>query len=68
MTNDIFPKNVKRTADEGQEQLLAGYVLDSILIKRKPKDAVVLMGITEKIFSQNRNGTMCLDLLLMKMV
>ncbi|WP_312301849.1 archaemetzincin [Chryseobacterium sp.] len=48
LTNDIFPKNVKRTADEGQEQLLAGYVLDSILIKRKPKDAVVLMGITEK--------------------
>ncbi|MGG7470708.1 Zn-dependent protease [Chryseobacterium arthrosphaerae] len=48
LTNDIFPENVRRTADEGQEQLLAGYVLDSILIRRKPKDAVVLMGITEK--------------------
>ncbi|WP_262896503.1 hypothetical protein [Chryseobacterium sp. KMC2] len=28
--------------------MLAGYILDSILIKRKPKDAVVFMGITEK--------------------
>ncbi|RXM37821.1 Zn-dependent protease [Chryseobacterium sp. CH21] len=46
--NTIFPEKVKRISKEGQEQILAGYVLDSILIKRKPKDAVVLMGITEK--------------------
>ncbi|WP_228457861.1 hypothetical protein [Chryseobacterium candidae] len=39
---------MKRISNEGQEQILAGYVLDSILIKKKPKDAVVLMGITEK--------------------
>ncbi|WP_126653536.1 archaemetzincin [Chryseobacterium aureum] len=48
LPNSIFPEKVKRTSKEGQEQILAGYVLDSILIKRKPEDAVVLMGITEK--------------------
>ncbi|BFO66332.1 Zn-dependent protease [Chryseobacterium sp. KCF3-3] len=48
LSNSIFPSNVKRISKEGNEQILAGYVLDSILIKRKPKDAVVLMGITEK--------------------
>lgn len=47
LSNSIFPKSVRRIKDE-HEQILAGYVLDSILIKRKPKDAVVLMGITEK--------------------
>lgn len=48
LPNTIFPEKVKRISKEGQEQILAGYVLDSILIKRKPKDTVVLMGITEK--------------------
>ncbi|WP_333597496.1 archaemetzincin [Chryseobacterium flavum] len=48
LSNTIFPEKVKRISKEGQEQVLAGYVLDSILIKRKPKDAIVLMGITEK--------------------
>lgn len=48
LSNSIFPSNAKRISKEGNEQILAGYVLDSILIKRKPKDAVVLMGITEK--------------------
>jgi archaemetzincin len=48
LSNDIFPKTARRIFKEGQEQILAGYVLDSILIKRKPKDAVVFMGITEK--------------------
>lgn len=48
LPNTIFPKTVRRTSKEGQEQILAGYILDSILIKRKPQDAVVLMGITEK--------------------
>ncbi|MFZ4931280.1 Zn-dependent protease [Chryseobacterium sp. Mn2064] len=48
LPNTVFPKTVRRISKEGQEQILAGYVLDSILIKRKPKDAVVLMGITEK--------------------
>ncbi|SHL46233.1 hypothetical protein SAMN05444267_101849 [Chryseobacterium polytrichastri] len=48
LSNDIFPKSVRRIFKDGQEQILAGYVLDSILIKRKPKDAVALMGITER--------------------
>ncbi|MFC5874298.1 archaemetzincin [Chryseobacterium arachidis] len=47
LPNTIFPKDIRRIKDEN-EQILAGYVLDSILIKRKPKDALVLMGITEK--------------------
>lgn len=48
ISNEIFPKNVRRISKNGQEQILASYVLDSVLIKRKPKDAVVLMGITER--------------------
>lgn len=48
VSNTIFPKKARRIFKDGQEQILAGYVLDSILIKQKPKDAVVLMGITEK--------------------
>lgn len=48
LSNDIFPKTARRIFKEGQEQILAGYVLDSILIRQKPKDAVVFMGITEK--------------------
>lgn len=48
LSNTIFPKSAKRIRSNNQEQILATYVLDSILIKKKPKDAVVLMGITEK--------------------
>ncbi|KFF17040.1 archaemetzincin [Chryseobacterium sp. JM1] len=48
LSNTIFPKAARRIFKDGQEQILAGYVLDSILIKREPKDAVVFMGITEK--------------------
>jgi archaemetzincin len=48
ISNEIFPKNVRRISKNGQEQILAGYVLDSVLIRRKPKDAVVFMGITER--------------------
>ncbi|PWN65090.1 Zn-dependent protease [Chryseobacterium phosphatilyticum] len=48
LSDTVFPGTVRRISKEGQEQVLAGYVLDSILIKNKPKDAVVLMGITEK--------------------
>ncbi|MBV8326426.1 archaemetzincin [Chryseobacterium sp.] len=44
----VFPKSAKRISKEGHEQIWAGYVLDDILIKNKPKDAVILMGITEK--------------------
>ncbi|WP_415325539.1 archaemetzincin [Chryseobacterium sp. MMS23-Vi53] len=45
--NSIFPRSVQRIKD-GNEQILAGYVLDSVLMKRKPKDALILMGITER--------------------
>ncbi|AZB08737.1 Zn-dependent protease [Chryseobacterium sp. G0162] len=48
VSNSIFPKTVKRIFKDEQEQVLAGYVLDSVLMKRKPKDAIVLMGITER--------------------
>lgn len=48
LSNIIFPKSVRRIFKDGQEQILAGYVLDSVLIKRKPKDAVAFMGITER--------------------
>lgn len=48
LPNSIIPKTAKRMSGEGHEQILASYVLDSILIKRKPKDGVVLMGITER--------------------
>ncbi|MCW3162687.1 archaemetzincin [Chryseobacterium oryctis] len=48
LSNNIFPESTRRIFKDGQEQILAGYILDSILIKRKPKDAIILMGITEK--------------------
>ncbi|KMQ58667.1 Zn-dependent protease [Chryseobacterium angstadtii] len=48
LPNSVFPKSARRISKYGQEQILAGYVLDSLLIKRKPEDALVLMGITEK--------------------
>lgn len=48
LSNTIFPKSAERIRSNNQEQVLASYILDSILIKKKPKDAVVLMGITEK--------------------
>ncbi|KFF08141.1 archaemetzincin [Chryseobacterium luteum] len=48
LPDNIVPKTARRIFREGQEQILAGYVLDNVLIKRKPKDAVVVMGITEK--------------------
>ncbi|MCJ7934702.1 MAG: archaemetzincin [Chryseobacterium sp.] len=48
LSNTLFPKTVRRISREGQEQVLASYVLDSILMKRKPKEAAIVMGITEK--------------------
>jgi archaemetzincin len=45
--DDAVPKNARRIGNEGNEQLLAGYVLDPVLIGRKPKDAIVMMGISE---------------------
>lgn len=48
LPHSIIAKNARRISRDGHEQVLASYVLDSILIRRKPKDAVILMGITEK--------------------
>lgn len=48
ISNLKFPVSARRIFKEGQEQILAGYVLDSVLVKTKPKDAVALMGITER--------------------
>jgi len=48
LSNTIFPKSAKRIRSNNQEQVLASYILDSVLINKKPKDAVVLMGITKK--------------------
>lgn len=48
ISNDIIPKHVRRTGDVGQEQFLAGYILDSILKKEKPERGIALMAITEK--------------------
>lgn len=45
--NDIVPLSKRRTGFENNEQLLAGYILDSVLVTNKPKDAIVMMGITE---------------------
>ncbi|PVX47724.1 archaemetzincin [Flavobacterium sp. 103] len=47
ISNDLVPKNARRIGYENNEQLLASYVLDSVLIKRKPKDAIVMMGLAE---------------------
>lgn len=47
ISESSVPKSARRTIDS-HEQLLAGYILNNILIKNKPKDAVVLMAITQK--------------------
>ncbi|MBE8723583.1 reprolysin-like metallopeptidase [Flavobacterium hungaricum] len=48
ISNDIIPKHARRIGDVGQEQLLAGYILDSVLKKEKPPKRAALMAITEK--------------------
>ena len=48
VSNDIIPKHVRRSGDLGQEQFLAGYILDSILKKEKHEKGIALMAITEK--------------------
>lgn len=48
ISSDIIPKNKRRVGNEGNEQFLAGYFLDSVLINNFPKEAVVVMGISQK--------------------
>lgn len=47
ISNAIIPSNARRIGNESNEQLLASYVLNSLLIKQKPKDAIALMGLSE---------------------
>lgn len=47
ISDNLIPKNARRTVDN-HEQLLAGYILDHLLLKNKPKDALVMMAITQK--------------------
>lgn len=44
----IIPKNRRRNNENGEEQLDASYILDSIILPKKPKDALVVMGLTSK--------------------
>lgn len=48
VSNDVVPKQARRIGDMGQEQFLAGYILDSVLKKEKPHKGIALMAITEK--------------------
>lgn len=46
-SNDVIPKDARRIGYDGQEQFLAGYILDSVLKKEKPLNKIALMGLTE---------------------
>jgi archaemetzincin len=48
VSDSIIPGTARRTREEGYEQLLTGYILDSVIAKSIPKDAIVVMGITQK--------------------
>lgn len=47
VSNDIVPASARRIGNEGNEQLLAGYLLDSVLKKEKPLNRIALMGLSE---------------------
>ncbi|MCD0471714.1 archaemetzincin [Flavobacterium sp. JAS] len=47
ISNDIVPSSARRIGNEGNEQFLAGYLLDSILKKEKPLNVIALMGLSE---------------------
>jgi archaemetzincin len=46
--DSTIPATARRTREEGYEQLLTGYILDHMLAKAIPEDAIVIMGITQK--------------------
>lgn len=48
ITDDIIHDSARRIGGSEQEQLLAPYILNEILAKNKPEDAVCIMAITEK--------------------
>lgn len=47
-SDNVVPETERRSFEGRQEQLNAGYILENILVKNKPKDASVLMGFTAK--------------------
>jgi len=46
--DNLVPRNKRRINVDGIEQLDASFILDSILSFKKPKDALVVMGLTNK--------------------
>lgn len=48
ISDNLIPKDRRRIDDFGNEQLDASYILDSIMPKIKPEDALVVMGLTSK--------------------
>jgi archaemetzincin len=48
VSDDIIPAHARRELTKDYEQLLAGYILDSVLKKEKPLNGIALMGLTEK--------------------
>jgi archaemetzincin len=46
--NDIFPDSVTRSGELNDIQIFAPYILNEILIRRIPEDAITLMALTEK--------------------
>ena len=48
ISDTFIPKKSKRLREKNNMQLLAPYILDTLLIKEIPKDAIAFMGITAK--------------------
>jgi archaemetzincin len=48
LNNSIVPDSAKRIGRDGNEQLLAPYILNEVLKKSIPKKAIAYMAITEK--------------------
>ncbi|WP_163409701.1 archaemetzincin [Flavobacterium ajazii] len=47
VSNDIIPQKARRIGGMGQEQFLAGYILNDVLKEEEPDKGVALMAITE---------------------
>ncbi|RZJ50274.1 MAG: Zn-dependent protease [Flavobacterium sp.] len=47
-SDNIIPAHARRKLTDNYEQLLAGYILDSVLKKENPANRIALMALTEK--------------------
>lgn len=47
-TDSLVNRKYKRTRQDGNTQILAGYVLDSLVLNKFPKDGLVCMAFTQK--------------------